>query len=324
MQPHQNKPPLESNSSKQSQSDFHRASIEILRILACFGIVWFHAHAPFAEVGYAGLPVFVAISVALTMQSKSSAHPLASIRNRARRLLWPWILCSLIYGIWRIFGNVRAGREIFATFDYWMLITGTVIHLWYLPFIFLISCIIIIYKPNLCFGQLNSIASVLAAAGIIFCSWMESQDLLRTPFNCWLFCVPAIFIGLALPLTNDLGQQTRQLLLLLTCVLPACLFVSISDYKNMAIPYSVGTIALAIAWVIPFAASAKLKRIAGMTFDVYLMHIMFLSLLMTSTGIPHGAVAAVLTWVGTSSLVWLYKNGSVQHYLRILNFKYRE
>jgi surface polysaccharide O-acyltransferase-like enzyme len=271
------------------------------------GIVWFHCKAPYAEVGYAGLPVFVAISVALTTGSKYSESPLVSIRKRARRLLGPWILCSLAYAIWRLFGNLRAGREIFATFDSSMLTAGAAIHLWYLPFIFLVTCITVFCRPSLRFGQFRFIAIGLAAAAIIVCSWGVSQRWLLQPFDSWLFCVPAIFIGLALPTTNDLEQRTRGVLILTACVSLACLISSSLGYTSTVIPYSLGTIALSIAWVAPFAASANLKRIAGMTFEVYLMHPMFLSLLMIVTGLQFGTVAAVVTWTATSSLVLLFK-----------------
>lgn len=307
---HQIRTPFESTFSlpiQQTQRDFNRASIEILRIVACLGIVWFHCKAPYAEVGYAGLPVFVAISVALTTASKFSESPLVGIRKRARRLLGPWILCSLAYATWRLIGNVRAGRETFATFDSSMLTAGGAIHLWYLPFIFLVTCITTFCRPSLHFRQFKSIAIGLAAAAIILCSWGVSQEWLLQPFDSWLFCVPAIFIGFALPTMNDLGERTRRVLILSACVSLACLISSILGYRSAVIPYSLGTITLSIAWVAPFAASAQLKRIAGMTFEVYLMHPMLLSLLMIVTGLQFGTLTAIVTWTVTSSLVLLIK-----------------
>ena len=44
-----------------------------------------------------------------------------------------------------------------------------------------------------------------------------------------------------------------------------------------------------------------------MTFKVYLMHPMLLSLLMIVTGLQFGTITAIVTWTVTSSLVLLIK-----------------
>ena len=106
---------------------------------------------------------------------------------------------------------------------------------------------------------------------------------------------------------NDLGERTRRVLILSACVSLACLISSILGYRSAVIPYSLGTITLSIAWIAPFAASAQLKRIAGMTFEVYLMHPVLLSLLMIVTGLQFGTITAIVTWTVTSSLVLLIK-----------------
>ncbi|MFH1718755.1 MAG: hypothetical protein ABIF19_15475, partial [Planctomycetota bacterium] len=56
---------FEAESAVASQK-FRIANVERLRILAIFGIIWFHTEGAFGRsVGYAGLPVFIMIFCAL-------------------------------------------------------------------------------------------------------------------------------------------------------------------------------------------------------------------------------------------------------------------
>jgi len=100
------------------------------RLISALGIVWFHTQAPGMRLAYAALPFFL---VLLAMPSR--ARP----AMRARRLLIPFLQWSAIYaGIHLIFALRRAEPPL-GWWEWNMLLAGTAIHLWFLPFVFLVS-----------------------------------------------------------------------------------------------------------------------------------------------------------------------------------------
>jgi hypothetical protein len=111
-----------------------RQDIEWLRVLACLGIVWYHARGPGEEFALAGLIVFVMLSVVL-------AHPREEplkdrLHARAERLLLPWIFWWGVYAVLDVVTG-RAGRWTAAEWPV-LLLAGPSIHLWYLPFMFFV------------------------------------------------------------------------------------------------------------------------------------------------------------------------------------------
>ena len=73
-------------------------SLELLRSVSAFGIVWFHiVDAPARDIGYTGLVVFVLLSVALSQTSTSAVNLRQFALRRFRRLAPPWAFWCVIY-----------------------------------------------------------------------------------------------------------------------------------------------------------------------------------------------------------------------------------
>jgi len=101
-------------------------SIEYARFLGALAIVWFHLHLPGASTALAALQLFILLQVHFGFD-----RPL---RQQVRRLLVPWAIWSTIYAAGKVTQAIAEDTPIVGEFEYWMILTGTSLHLWYLPF----------------------------------------------------------------------------------------------------------------------------------------------------------------------------------------------
>jgi surface polysaccharide O-acyltransferase-like enzyme len=128
------------------------------RLAAALGIVWFHTQAPGTRVAYAALPFFL---VLLAMPSRAGLH------DRARRLLVPFLQWSVVYACH-------------------MFLTGTSVHLWFLPFALLVS----LASPVLRRPFVAPATALLAALALSFAG---SPD--QVPLAQWSFGIIPVLVG---------------------------------------------------------------------------------------------------------------------------------
>lgn len=99
------------------------------RFIAALGIVWFHSGAPGGRLAYIALPFFLML---LAAPSRSG------FRERAVRLLRPFFIWSAIYALIQVLMALHHHRAPLEWFTPSMLLTGTSLHLWFLPFALLV------------------------------------------------------------------------------------------------------------------------------------------------------------------------------------------
>ena len=112
-------------------------TLDYARLLAAFGIVFFHAGAPGGAIGYAALPFFLMLLVVLAFPGAVRVSFPAYLRGRVQRLLVPWVIWSGVYGVLKLAELVVTGAPFGSEFSLNMILTGTALHLWFLPFAFL-------------------------------------------------------------------------------------------------------------------------------------------------------------------------------------------
>jgi len=78
------------------------ATLDYARFLASLGIVLFHAKAPGAFIGYAALPFFMMALILLSIAGMTSQPFHLFAVNRAQRLLGPWLLWSVVFGLLKL------------------------------------------------------------------------------------------------------------------------------------------------------------------------------------------------------------------------------
>jgi len=115
------------------------ASIDLLRILAVVGIIWFHTEgAPHRDIGYAALPVFLLLFFALITKQGQTYSTRRFLKRRWDRLLKPWLFWSVVYGVGRV-TQAACDRDLSCLANLLStetFLAGTYIHLWYLPYVF--------------------------------------------------------------------------------------------------------------------------------------------------------------------------------------------
>jgi len=300
-----------------SKSEQHRASFEWLRLVSCMGIIWFHCEAPVAVVGYAGLPALIALSVGLaSVPGKVVSLPVI-IKKRARRLLLPWIFWCLIYSIWRLASTWIMKKPMGEAFQGWMLFVGPSIHLWYLPFAYVATCLAgVINGGRPSSGWANSIFWTLCAViTFLLCSWWMSAYSIPIPLLQWTFGLPAVLIGLALPQMHRREYKRLGMASLALAIALAGIAAWLCGWRELTVPYMLGTLALAAAWVLPMSASPKVVWLGSLSYGVYLVHPLISSFTRWATGTHPGAGLAIIVAILSILLVALLRRGPLEQFM---------
>jgi len=178
-------------------------SIEWLRFFAAFGIVWFHTeNASWKIVGYTGLPIFVIVFCTLIVIHFQQSRFLDYAKKRSVRLLIPWIFWSIL------FMSLKLGRCIFSdkrsieTPSWNEILVGGNIHLWFLPFAFMLS-LVLYWMCKLAFKSNKNIAVIVISFILIILSlyttgYLSKYVALSPPFAQWSFAFSYLPLGFCL------------------------------------------------------------------------------------------------------------------------------
>jgi hypothetical protein len=149
------------------------------RFLAALGIVWFQSQAPGSRIAYIALPFF------LVLLSRPSS---ATVVERAQRLLVPFVTWSLIFAILRTAMAVKHNGDPFGWWNWTMLVSGTWLHLWVLPFAFVAALLAPWFQH-----PLASMGAAFLAA--LLMSINGEPNLV--PFGQWSFGIIPVLVGIA-------------------------------------------------------------------------------------------------------------------------------
>ena len=120
-------------------------AIDAARVLATFGIIWTHVAegqgqtSEVATLGRFGTSFYIIAAALFAVQSSMRApnRPfLVELKRKAHRLLWPFVLWSLIYGCYYGYLGYRENATWEGLTFWWGPAAGTAVHLWFLPFVF--------------------------------------------------------------------------------------------------------------------------------------------------------------------------------------------
>lgn len=120
-------------------------AIDAARLFATFGIIWTHVAegqgqtSEAATMGRFGTSFYV-IAAALFVVQSAIRMPHRGFRDeltrKAKRLLWPFVLWSMIYGAYYGYQALLSGATWKGLSFWWGPVAGTAVHLWFLPFVF--------------------------------------------------------------------------------------------------------------------------------------------------------------------------------------------
>ncbi len=247
-------------------------AVELLRIASAFGIIVFHAKAPYAEFGYSGLVAFVLLSP--FMDVSRNWGKIRSPAMLAKALLLPWLFWVIVYGVakFALDKSIVPAPGIFG-----VLLVGTSIHLWFLPFMFLALAAINALKPHQHPGRLF-LPSALAAAAILAAApfWSGYGRAIMLPFPQWIHASAAIFFGIALGVA--ISSQRKMVILIVIFAINIAI-MAIYPIYGVTLPYVVAIISLMLCNYFGgyITHNFSVQSIADCMFGVYLVHIFFLS-----------------------------------------------
>lgn len=253
-------------------------AVDIARFAGAIGIVWFHEHAPYAWLGYAALPMFVAFLLYFALATSDRA---GSERRRGTRLLLPWVAWSVIYGAAKVADALVSGAPLASEFDYWMLLTGSKIHLWFLPFAFFAGWGLIALLPLVRRHCSFTLLWLLFAAVQVGLFFLLTEFSFGRPFYQWLFAVPAVFLGLMLYLAD--GDRVR-LLSVAGAAAVACWLATSFGWPHAAVQTLIAAAVCAAVLMLPLAASPFTDLLARISLGIYLVHPLVSALLQRVPG----------------------------------------
>ncbi|NJK36307.1 MAG: acyltransferase family protein [Oscillatoriales cyanobacterium SM2_3_0] len=272
-----------------------RQDIEVLRLISALGIVWYHSGARGANIGYSGLIFFVILSVFLV------SHKKISIQKRARRLLLPWLIWFVFYGVLN-----KITDEPFVNLKNGFLpgiLAGSLIHLWYLPFIFIVLVTIDVIKNIFSSSTLAHTGAILAIILLIFSDqWREPTIALGYPWEQYAHATPAVLIGLFFRGFDQIGTKLRTFLLLLI------LFASIHStvFSSVGIPYTIGAIAFSsiLLYPLPIPERFNIINMSKLSLGIYLIH-PFLLMVAHKLSLHPGILLSIIIFLASSLLIWI-------------------
>lgn len=166
-------------------------SLELLRFICAFSIVWGHLGAPHAIVAYAGLDTFIILSVALSTRAATRQDFGTFMMRRMIRIFIPWVIWSAFYLFFR---GLRDGwHTMFQLTDPAWLLIGPEIHLWFLPFILISApfAYIAMHLPHgRVFGAIMVVVTLPLSCGLYYVEW---NAMLSPPWTQWCFALPPLF-----------------------------------------------------------------------------------------------------------------------------------
>jgi fucose 4-O-acetylase-like acetyltransferase len=153
--------------------------LDAARVLATLGVIWTHVvevqdHPPrIAALGRFGTSYYILAAVLFAYRSQGTERKVTWKRElavRFRRLLVPYFLWSLIYGILYYRYGVSVGMNFREIAAWWGPLAGTARHLWFLPFAFFAATL-----ASVCSGYLRRLETPVLATwvglGVPFVYW---------------------------------------------------------------------------------------------------------------------------------------------------------
>lgn len=279
------------------------AVIDYARFGAAVGIVLFHSGAPGAAIGLAGLQFFLMLLVVL-MVPAANAMPFGDFaRARALRLLVPWAGWSALYGALKLADAVASGGAIADEFPTYVWLTGTEVHLWFLPFAFLSSLIlypIVRLRPDLPAFLWLTAGMILPA--LLLLGLHQSQSL-PIPLAQWVYAGPATLLGLAF----GLAANRIPWLLLAAGALGATMAAALAvgwHQGVLQLAIAGGALTICLLWYRP--ATPCSGWAAQLSLGIYLVHPLIGALLMRLTALQRGTLGfAFCMALGSVAVVWL-------------------
>jgi surface polysaccharide O-acyltransferase-like enzyme len=299
---------------------------DVVRLLAAYCIVWLHTPrsaqlASWTVLGRLAVPFFVGTTIyfvwkGLVEKSDRGFYPYAI--SRFQRIYLPFLAWSVIYLVF------KAGKGIalpdqpnnFPGLEF--LWVGSFYHLWFMPFILVVSLAVFLVGRPLVTHRMAEItvavACVLAGVGVALISLPERLS--GTNISLVYAALPAVFWGITLSVLDH--RAGRALLrnstaAVLGLVVSALCMVWLVRFGHNSFAENLGGVSLTIVAQAPWnaAALAWIGQFGPLAYGIYLSHLLFIKTaeaLLNKMGLaatwPLDLAVLLLAAVGSTALAW--------------------
>lgn len=295
-----------------------RAGVEYARLLACVGVVWYHAEAPGQWFTPSAMIVLTIASIAFAARVKPGGTMAVRVRERVVRLGMPWVFWWLAYAAAKVAQGVAMGGEDLAPigwFEPWMLLAGPAppaLHLWWLPFGLSAAALttVLAYKglvrpsPTL-WGVYTGLAFATVVPSALLFQGAAGVSVLEQ----WLYTLPAVPAGLAIACIAIDKRGAAAMVAVTTGLLVAgyglawALGVSLPFWS-----YTATALVLTLLWTPRASAPRVIAKLGAMAYGVYLIHMFFVSGIKEVGLLDEGshalaAASLVLSFVATALML---------------------
>jgi len=202
------------------------------------------------------------------------------VKRRGRRLLKPWLFWSLLYGSFRVAQGAYTGDlpSCRALLTWEAVLTGTHVHLWYLPYAF--GSGLVVYALHRWTARLNTAAVVFTATGmgllvLVVHATLVSSHRLASPVRQWEFGLAAIPLGFAIGRSLMAPSYWRQRFFLAVVSLATqvtAVILLAYGHSASVVPYSLATTLVCLAYCWRSSSMGVVTLAAPLMFGVYLIH----------------------------------------------------
>ncbi len=287
----------------------YRRSVDLARFVAAFGIVWDHARAPYADIGYTALALFLVLTSFLAVGSFERSDGQRFWLARAERIALPWLFWCVFF---RVVFEVVSDEPFELLSDPWTLLIGPSIHLWFLPFVMIFLVTIpwvsrFIDRPARMYLAAILLVVVSIPLGLLHAklapqAWFINPAGFPQPLPQWFFALPLFWFGAILATGKRMG--------LIWPVIVAAAVIGAVLYERSPEFASVQMILVAVIFEVVWRVNIKgawPTWLAGFAFGIYLLHpaTMLVAFKLFSETVDRSFAAVfafALAWVLTAAL----------------------
>jgi surface polysaccharide O-acyltransferase-like enzyme len=285
------------------------ANVERLRLVAMFEIVAFHVSQDrLPLIAGLGLPSFLLLNNAFNCTLSERMGTRAFLRTKVTKLLVPWLVWSLVYALVIVLEKLRHDESIREAFTPWMLVGGTYIHLWFVPFALaggVFAAALQARTQKVSHPRMVAILLALGTAWVLGGAWIMAREDVRWPALQWLFASPSPILGFALGRVI-LARDQRLLAVVCALSVVAGVLAELGAFGlglHRIVPryaVSMAVVSLALLW--PGRPDAWSQKLTPLLFGVYLTHPLIVRTYM-ATHLPTFGVTLQTLLVFSASVV---------------------
>jgi surface polysaccharide O-acyltransferase-like enzyme len=300
------------NSSHPSTLRFN--AVDWLRFLALIEIAAFHSlQGRIPYIDGLGLPTLLLTTSIWNYKVSVDRGSKKFLQAKSQRLLIPWLFWSVVFGFIVTIEALRNGSSIGVIFSFSRFIAGTYPHLWFVPFAFFGSLVVVALQKSTKQLPTSGVVVVSCAIGFGMLAMDPSNylDAWGSIGPQWEFALPSIFFGLAIGRALFLPNNRNRTVYLSGIACAAIIFWALASWLNAPIiwhRYMLSILIVLLALNLHIKRDWYITLLAPLTLGIYLTTPLIIRIFMTI----HLSIGNSLTWALASTalagfLVWIIR-----------------